>query len=167
MPQEKYLTDVDEALVSFVKKQNKTIINKIAFSAEKVKSGSFKKIAYDVYRVDNDPYESLWLYQDFEDGPYLVRAVDSVDDLTKKNGEWDALTDKSGENITLLYKNVPISRFSSSEFKFNAENLLTFKSALLDQITNNTDFLKSILKNEPAEKVSAIVTSFPEFKKFI
>ncbi len=164
---EQYLSDVDQVLKSLASDSLEQIRpSRIIFSQDKVKSGLFTKIAFDVYRVDNDPYKDLWILEESEEGVHLVRASDSISDLEAR-GDWTAVSDYDRHNVTLNYKDVPIARFSSKEFNFSPEDIFTFKSALLSQAQEDTEFVKNVLAGQPSGKVEALVNSFPEFKKFI
>jgi len=167
MTKKSYLEEVDQALLSIAgNNKSREVPDRIAFSEESVTNGCFKKVAFDVYRVDNDPYETLWILQDFDDGQHLVRA--SIPEYSQEvHGEWCAVSDGERKNITLKYKNIPIARFSSDEFNFKPDEALTFKSAILDRAEKDDDFLKDIFKSQPSSKREALVSTFPEFKKFI
>jgi hypothetical protein len=167
MSKNTYLSEVDKALLSLAKKKHvEKNPNKLKFSEDLVEKGHFKKYAFDVYKVDNDPYESLWMLQDFDDGQHLVRASDPTYAREDK-GDWTAVSDYGRENVTLVYKNVPIARFSSKEYGFEPTDTMTFKSALLERVETDTAFIKSVLSSEPSGKREALTATFPEFKKFI
>lgn len=166
MSKNTYLSEIDKALISLnQKKQETEFPSKIKFNEESVNNGKFRKFAFDVYKVDNDPYESLWILQEFDDGPHLVRASDPKYSAEEK-GDWTAVSDYDRENVTLVYKNVPIARFSSKEFGFNPSDAMTFKSALLEMVEKDGEFVKSVLSGQPSGKREALATTFPEFKKF-
>jgi hypothetical protein len=166
MKKEKYTAQIDGVLTSFIKSASKSISEKDRVAVTEENEKFIKKIAFDVYRVDNDPYDGLWLMQEADDGKYLVRASDPHFDH-KKNGDWEAITDYSQENITLAYKNVPIVRFSSKEFGFTSDTVSSFKSAVLDKASTDEEFLKGVFSMQPESKRAAISNTFPEFKKFV
>lgn len=166
MSKNTYQSEVDKALVSLAsKRQERVAPSRIKFDEDSVANGQFKKFAFDVYKVDNDPYESLWVLQEFDDGPHLVRTGDPKYTREDK-GDWSAVSDYGRENITLVYKNVPIARFSSKEFGFDPQEAMTFKSALLEMVESDGEFVKSVLLGQPSGKREALATTFPEFKKF-
>lgn len=167
MSSNNYQSEVDKALISLAnKKKEEECPSRIPFSEDKISRGEIQKFAFDAYRVDNDPYESLWIRQDFDDGPYLVRAEDPRFEV-KEKGSWSAVSDYNRENVTLTYRNVPIARFSSKEFGFEPQDAMTFKAALLDRVEEDSEFIKDVLKGQPLGKQEALATTFPEFKKFI
>lgn len=168
MIKDKYLANLDKILIDSFKKESSNLANKdvIPFTEEFEKEGRFQKIAFDVYRVENDPYNHLWLLQDIDGKSHLVRASDpqfNSDEL----GNWSAISDYDRSNITLAYKKVPIARFSANDYGFNGEDVLTFKSALLERIGTDDTFVKEVLAEQPSTKRQALANTFPELQKFI
>ena len=167
MPKEKYTAEIDGLLSTILKSASKTVADKDRVEVTAENSKFIRKVAFDVYRVDNDPYDGLWMMQEADDGKnYLVRASDPQFDY-KKSGEWEAVTDYGQENITLAYKNVPIARFSSKEFGFTPETASNVKSVILEKAASDEEFLKGVLVMQPESKRQAICSTFPELKKFI
>jgi hypothetical protein len=125
-----------------------------------------KKIAFDVFKVDNDPYNGLWTTKDVDGEPYLVR-MSSPDYEYSSSGDWTAASDYDRENITLSYKEAPIMRFSADEYGFTRDDIITFKSAVLDRTSTDEEFIKSILLEQTDAKRSALLVTFPELKKYL
>lgn len=71
------------------------------------------------------------------------------------------------KNVTLSYKNIPITRFSSDEYGFSSGDISIFKSALIEKTSSDDSFLKELLSEQPVSKRDALVSTFPELKKFI
>ncbi len=168
MSREKYLAKIDQVLSDVLNKKSKDLKskNKIKFSEELLRKGFFQKVAFDVYKVDNDPYSDLWVLQDIEGSQYLVRA-ENPKYQSEESGDWTVASNYDKDNITLAYKNVPIARFSSDKYGFLPEDIITFKSALLDRVEKDVDFVRDVFKSEPEQKRTALVHSFPELVKFI
>lgn len=168
MTREKYLSDIDKVLIKTLAKQSASLADKnaIKFDDSLVAQGHIKKIAFDVYRVDNDPYKDLWMLQDIDGVPHLVRSSNPQFEETVV-GDWSATSDYDKRNITLAYKNKPIARFSSDIYGFTPEDVLTFKEALLDKIGNDDGFLKEVFAEQPEGKKNSLISSFPELEKYI
>jgi hypothetical protein len=168
MNKPKHLVNIDDAIINVLSPKIKSIgdIKSFAVSKELLDSGCLRKIAFDVYKVENDPYDGLWLLEDVGGRQHLVRASNPEFEMTTQS-EWSAVTDYDKENITLNYKNAPIARFSSSEYNYTKEEASTFKSALLDMIKNDELFVKDVLASQPHSKLEAITSTYPELKKFI
>lgn len=168
MKKEKYLANIDKTLIKLMTKKSKSLAdqNRILFSNELIEQGHIRKIAFDVYKVDNDPYQDLWVTQEIDGQVHLVRAETNRNER-KESGDWSAVSDSQKQNVTLSYKNIPITRFSSTEYGFGSEDIMTFKSALLDVIENDNEFVKKILASQPESKRESLTASFPELKKII
>lgn len=167
MHKEKYLANIDRILADVVSRNSKNVgdKNKIPYSKDLEANGEIKKIAFDVYRVANDPYKDLWNVESIEGKDYLVRASDPQPSLEAR-GDWTAITSHDKKDITLAYKKIPIARFSSDTYGFKGEDAFTFKSALLENVKDNK-FVKNVLMEQPESKRIALVNEFPEFKKII
>lgn len=139
--------------------------DKIKFSSKLIESGRIKKVAFDAYRVENDPYKDLWILDTIDGVQHLVRASDPTTEFVAK-GAWEAISDSEKQNVTLAYKGKPISRFSSKEYGFTGEDIFMFKEALLDS-TQDDSFVTSIFDSQPADKRKAFAESHPELKKFM
>lgn len=166
---EKFKVNFDEVLLSKLKSTvvvDDSCRDKIKFSTELLNAGAFKKVAFDVYRVDNDPYHDLWTLETFEDGLHLVRATEDISER-KEAGDWSALSDDTKDNISLYYKNIPISRFSSKDYGFSSDDIILFKSTLIEKLSTDTNFVKEVLKEQSLNKRNAILEAAPELKKFI
>jgi len=125
----------------------------------------FIRVAFDVFKMTGSPVESYWTLEKDDDGKeYLVanyeKSVDAPE--IQVNSNWEALSDKRAENITLLYRGVPIKRFASSEYKFDDENLHLFKKALIEKLSSDHEFVDSLMNVLPEEKRKALVEAFSE-----
>ena len=152
--------NLDELLIDILKKKSDSLLDKDRIPVD----GSIliKKVAFDFYKVDNDPYNGLWTTEESDDGStYLVRASDPKFEQ-KEAGDWVAISDYDSNNITLSYKSVPIVRMSSDEYGFSKENIFEFKDAILEKVSSDARFLEEIMSSQPDAKISAIYQSFPE-----
>jgi hypothetical protein len=155
---------LDDILIKFTKKYSKDF--GIKDQIEVSDSISFKKVAFDRFKVDQDPYDGLWALEDIDGKPHLVRASNPQFEV-RKVGDWEAISDFEKRNVTLSYKNIPITRFSSDEYGFSSNDISIFKSALIEKTSSDNSFVKELLKDQPQTKREALVSTFPELKKFI
>jgi hypothetical protein len=155
---------LDDILIKFTKKHSKDFGIKDQIEVDD--SISFKKVAFDRFKVDQDPYDGLWALQDIDGKPHLVRASNPQSEV-KKVGDWEAISDFEKRNVTLSYKNIPITRFSSDEYGFSSNDISIFKSALIEKTSSDSSFLKELLVDQPQTKREALISTFPELKKFI
>ena len=124
--------------------------------------GRMHKVAFDVYSVDNDPYDGLWrLESNADDGKdYLVR-IDSSSQAEAKTG-WMASSNDSASSVTLAYKGVPIQRLSAKIFGFSKEDVGLFKKALIEKVACDSLFRDKVLDMQPEEKKAELTKVFPE-----
>jgi hypothetical protein len=168
MNKNKYLEELDKVLLTTLKKQSSSMVDKniIPVNDDIMNSGHIKKVAFDVYRVESDPYNDLWLLEDVNGRPHLVRASDPKYEYTQA-GEWTVASDYDRKNVTLSYKNTPISRFSSSEYGFSEDEIFSFKQSVLERVASDESFVKEVFATQPKQKVESITSTHPELKKFI
>jgi hypothetical protein len=167
MPIDKYKADVDQLLMDLYIKNAKSLKykNTILFSQSEVDNGNFKKIAFDMYKVQNDPYNGLWVLEEVDGVQHLVRASDPRFEETV-NGEWSAISDYDNKIVTLSYKNIPITNFFSDEYGYSENDIGIFKSALIEKVRDE-QFVSEVFKQQPGDKVKALAATFPELSKFI
>ncbi len=152
--------DYDKIFDTLTKPVKKSNSNKI--SADKVRN-RMKKVAFDVYSIDNDPQDSLWrLESNADDGKeYLVRM--DVDESSEvKTASWSAVSNTAGNSITLSYNGVPVQRMAGQIFGFNNEDVGIFKRALVEKVSNDNTFKKKILDMQSPERKLELVKLFPE-----
>lgn len=154
------MKNLDNILFDLYQKRTKDVSkkNKIAID----EAVGLKKVAFDIYKVMNDQYNDLWRV---EDG-FLVRSSDPKYQV-KEGGDWSAVSSYDGKIVTLAYKNVPVCNFSSEEYGFSTEDVFTFKGALLDEVSQNNDFIKNVFSSQAKSKKEALTNVFPELKKFV
>jgi hypothetical protein len=168
MTKDKYLASIDKVLVNTLRKEAKSLGEKtvIPYSIDMEKTGEITKFAFDVYKVDNDPYNGLWTLEDIDGRQHLVRASDPQFEENAR-GDWSVISDYDRANVTLAYKKVPVARFGSKDYGFGSDDISTFKSALLERIHQDESFVKDVFAEQPATKREALGKSFPELTKFI
>jgi hypothetical protein len=154
------MKELDNILFDLYQKRIKDVSKKNKISMDE--AVGLKKVAFDIYKIMNDQYNDLWRV---EDG-FLVRSSDPKYQV-KEGGDWSAVSSYDGKIVTLAYKNVPVCNFSSEEYGFSTEDVFTFKSALLDEVSQNNDFLKNVFSSQARSKKEALTNVFPELKKFV
>lgn len=159
--------ELDNILSKLLQKQSRDLDDKVILEVNK--DIGFEKVAFDLVRITSspyNPYDGLWALSEVEGKQFLVRASDPKFDY-KNSGDWSAMSDFEGKNVTLAYKNIPIHRFSSSDYGFSSDDVTIFKSAILDKTTSDEKFLREVLSEQPILKKESLVTTFPELKKYI
>lgn len=120
------------------------------------------KVAFDVYSIENDPYDGLWKLEAASDGKeYLVR-IDSEPAVEVKTGGWTATANDNGTSLTLAYKGMPIQRLSAKIFGFSKSDVIIFKRALLEKVVSNSSFRDMLIDMQPEDKKRELIKLFPE-----
>ena len=117
-----------------------------------------------MYKVMGDQYDDLWKVEEIDGSNFLIRSSDPKYQ-TKEGGDWSASSNYDYNHVTLSYKNVPICGFSSDEYGFSGDDIFTFKSALLDVVSSDKEFIKKVVASQPSAKAEVIKNLFPEILK--
>jgi len=156
------MSELDDVLINFFKNQSSdvSVKDKIPLT----KNLKIKKVAFDMYKVMGDQYDDLWKVEEIDGSNFLIRSSDPKYQ-TKEGGDWSASSNYDYNHVTLSYKNVPICGFSSDEYGFSGDDIFTFKSALLDVVSSDKEFIKKVVASQPSAKVEVIKNLFPEILK--
>lgn len=125
----------------------------------------FRKVAFDVFQLNNAPVTSLWTLEEDEDGSqYLVAQYgdEQAEESLEVKSHWLALADRENKNVTLVYKDAPIQRFASSEYGFSEEDVHIFQRTLIEKLSSDKAFVDKLLKSQPKERQELLLKQFPE-----
>ena len=156
------MSELDDVLIKLFKKQSSDISTKDRMLL--TDDLKIKKIAFDMYKVMGDQYDDLWKVEEIDGSNFLIRSSDPKYQ-TKEGGDWSASSNYDYNHVTLSYKNVPICGFSSDEYGFSGDDIFTFKSALLDVVSSDKEFIKKVVASQPSAKAEVIKNLFPEILK--
>lgn len=150
-----------EQLIEFLKNKEAQTNDKLSVDAVRSR---MHKVAFDVYSIENDPYDALWrLESNADDGKeYLVRMDGEGTSAETKTAGWTAASNESGTSITLTYNNVPVQRLSGKIFGFSKDDVGLFKKALLEKVSKDETFRGKILDMQSDERKAELVKAFPE-----
>jgi hypothetical protein len=126
------------------------------------------RVAFDLVRFNDNTSEELWQIQSSDDGEFLVRTYNLPEDKIVSESDWTVNLDKSGENITVAYKNMPIQRFASKQF--GAEDLseaLLLRRTIRKKLALDQGFVDSFVKSLPENKQEILIglINVPSIKK--
>ncbi len=121
------------------------------------------KVAFDMFRLDNEP-ETLWKVQSDDDGnEFLVRTYTLPENELSVKSSWSVAMDNKKANLTIFYKDVPIKRLAASTYGMKtAEESEFLASVVRKKLATDINFGKKLLKTLPKIKLQAIASSFPE-----
>lgn len=112
----------------------------------------FVKVAFDVYRDKNGT--GIWKVEKKNGKEFIIRA--KTDDLEELKN-FDVVADKTGENVTLAFKKVPIVRFASKAYNFDANSICLFSETLRESL-RKPEFLKSLIASLDSETKKLIAS---------
>jgi len=118
------------------------------------------RVAFDMFRLDGDEADDLWQVQADDDGnEFLVRtyALDGEDNKVAEASDWSVLADKKYANLTVSFKDMPLTRIASKDF--GAENPRDGKSLqgiIFKKLSSNGAFALKLIGSLPQEKISAL-----------
>lgn len=127
----------------------------------------FHKVAFDVFQLNSSPIESLWTLEDDDDGTQYLVAQYSDDEKSHSievTSSWEALSDKSGKNVTLLYKDTPIQRFASADYGFDGDDVHLFQQSLVKLLNSNPNFVAKVLRGQSKERLGILAQHYPELR---
>ena len=122
----------------------------------------FTKLAFDVFRLNSSPVESLWELQECEDGKQYLVATYSEEGPKEIVGDWNALTNKEASIVVLYYKDFPLHKFAATDFGFNKSDAHVFKQMIVNLANSDQAFVKKIIDLQPEDKKEVLSKQFPE-----
>ena len=156
------MSELDELLLKLAKKRESDPSDKAR--VELTDDLKIKKVAFDMYKVFGDKYDSLWSTEQSGDKTYLIR-VSHPQLGVKEDGLWSTASNYDGSSVTLSYKKIPICSFASDDYGFSKDDVFTFKSALLDMVKENRAFVKNVVEAQAPAKAAAIKELVPDLFK--
>jgi hypothetical protein len=124
----------------------------------------FVKVAFDLFRDNTTDF--VWKTEAAgDDGQvWLVRSEEQPEQSqVKQAGNWMAVVDRSGNNITLAYKGRPLQRFASSDYKFTKDTSEDFAGFLVRK-AESKDFVQRMFSLFPENKRNELVAQYPELR---
>jgi len=118
----------------------------------------FKRVAFDVYQSDD--VQGLWKVEAAEDGKeYLVCTEENL----VVEGNWKALSDSTGNSITLSYQEIPLCKFDVNE-DYNKIEALQFKRKLVAKLQNPIT-QKQFVDTLPKYRQDILLAKYPNIKE--
>jgi hypothetical protein len=124
----------------------------------------FRKIAFDRFKPIHGLKSQLWELRKGEDGKdYLFALYNEGEDLvsqSNKDQPWEAVSDSTGQNITLAYKKVPVYCFASAQYGFEAADAQDFANFIEEKAQDKewvNELLSKAMTDERAAAVSKLI----------
>lgn len=126
----------------------------------------FRKIAFDVFQLNTTSVESLWKLEAEADGSEYLVAIygdNSQPSPIQITANWKAYSDSKSENVTLMYRDVFVSKFASSEYGFTNDDVHLFKDTLVNKLASDPGFVRAMFDKIGKAKRAELVSAYPEF----
>jgi hypothetical protein len=126
-----------------------------------------KKVAFDVVRfVDSENIDDLWQVQQADDGKqYIVAMYGDGDGPAKSSSDWSVLSDGGGDNVSVFYKNEPVTRVSMSSVGIPTNDAKLVCGFLTKKLASDDSFVADLLNDVPEERRKDLVEKHPELAK--
>lgn len=120
------------------------------------------RVAFDLFKLDGDNKEDLWMVQADDDGKeFLVRTDRFLEEDESKlvTSNWTVLLDKKASNLTILHKNIPITRLAMKDFGIkNEKDANVFSNVVFNKFATDKEFIEKFLSELPPEALGLIGT---------
>lgn len=124
-----------------------------------------KKVAFDVVRFfDSDNIDGLWQIQRCDDGEYIVAMYEEEPSI-KTSADWSVISDKSGNNINIFYKNEPVKKVSLASLGMTTEDSSVVCSFLPKKLASDKNLVSSLLNDLSSQEKNNLLERYPELNK--
>jgi len=142
-----------------------------AFRYEDVKH-RLKKVAFDVVKFkDADDISGLWQIQRTQEGDVIVAKYDDnytvaeeVTSTEKVASHWSVISDRSGENIHVFYKNNPVTKIALASVGIPKEDADIICECLPDKLATNEVLASNMLRELPDVSYKDLLRVCPELR---
>ena len=130
-----------------------------------------EKVAFDIVRfVDTDNIDGLWQIKNTEDGDLIVAMYNDEEliaegQVEKTASDWTALPGKFND-VTLFYKNHPVTKISLAKLGFNNEPINLVCKTLSDKLSSNDKLLQGLLSYMSDDERKDLLKVNPELSRF-
>lgn len=127
---------------------------------EALASGKFVRASVGVFRKSDD--HSVWELSTDDSGMQYIVRTDAFD--TPTQSDWTAAANRTGDSVTLAYKQYPIRRFAKAEFDYDDAD--DFAQFLISKASkDSSSFARGLVKTLPFEERLALQKRFSLFRE--
>jgi hypothetical protein len=141
-----------------------TVANSLIKKAYKLSDVKDKliKVAFDIVRFADNP-EQLWQIQQADDGEFIV-ALYSEDEekvaTASASSNWKVIVKNAELNI--FYKDNFVHKIGAEKLGFEPSDLVLAKQYLPTKLTQDTSFVKALMKDVDETTKKQLVAKYPE-----
>src|SRR3990167_2413907 len=135
------------------------VLNRPKFYKYSDVKGKLVKVAFDVVRfMEKENIDGLWQIQKTDDGEVILAMYEDEEKHASSNN-WNAVPDKTGQSVTVFYKNEPVKNIASAEFGIDSSEISSLCSSLKDGLNNNATLRSALFAELPeVEKTELLKT---------
>jgi hypothetical protein len=128
-------------------------------------------VAFDLFRLKGDNTEDLWQTQADDDGnEFLVRTYSLPEEEQQivQASDWRVVSDGKGNNLTVLYRNIPIHRLATADTNAStAADVELLRQTVQEKLSTDDTFVSKFIDSIPEEKRDLLSTAgfFDIFKR--
>ena len=113
-------------------------------------------VAFDLFRLKGDNTEDLWQIQADDDGnEFLVRTYNLPEEEQQvvKASDWRVVSDAKGNNLTVLYRNIPIQRLATAVAGASTSaDVELLRKTVQEKLSMDDTFVSKFIDSIPEEK---------------
>jgi len=115
------------------------------------------KVAFDLYKLEDDKAARLWEVNKADDGNYIV-ALYSEDEAIEKQSDWEVEINKTANNVNFYYKGDYVTKLSKADLGVGFEKA----NELPQKLSENKKLVSILLKKADANTKNNLVRKYPE-----
>jgi len=116
------------------------------------------KVAFDLYKLQDDKAARLWEVNKADDGNYIVALYSDEDSSLEKKSDWSIEINKSANNVNFYYKGDYVTKLSQKDIGLKSEEL----HSLPEKISSNKNLISILLKKADNNTRNNLVSKYPE-----
>jgi hypothetical protein len=115
------------------------------------------KVAFDLYKLEDDKSARLWEVNKADDGNYIV-ALYSDEETIEKQSDWQVEINKTANNVNFYYKGDYVTKLSKNDLGIGLDKA----NSLPEKLANNKKLVSILLKNADIKTRNNLVRKYPE-----
>lgn len=115
------------------------------------------KVAFDLYKLEDDKAARLWEVNKADDGNYIV-ALYSEDETIEKQSDWEVEINKTANNVNFYYKGDYVTKLSKADLGAGFEKA----NELPEKLSENKKLVSLLLKKADVNTKNNLVRKYPE-----
>jgi len=116
------------------------------------------KVAFDLYKLEDDKAARLWEVNKADDGNYIVALYEDSLESMEKTSSWEVEINKTANNVNFYYKGDYVTKLSEKELGLSIKEA----SILPEKLSSNKNLVSILLKKADAKTRNNLVSKYPE-----